>query len=114
MLAILSGAMMLSIGILGEYIGRLHFRSMQRPTFLVRVDGGDDGPRAGLPGTRLAAVVEEKHPDEIAAALRGKYDTSPQSEPAVRDAVAVRPALDQAPVRVVPDPVPSKTPTSQG
>ena len=73
MLAILSGAMMLSIGILGEYIGRLHFRSMQRPTFLVRVDGGEGGPRAGLPGTELAPVVEEKHPDEIAAALTARY-----------------------------------------
>src|SRR5690606_41772212 len=31
MLALLSGAMMLSIGIVGEYLGRLHFRSMQRP-----------------------------------------------------------------------------------
>lgn len=73
MLAILSGAMMLSIGILGEYIGRLHFRSMQRPTFLVRVDGGDGGPRAGLPGTVLAPVVEDNHPDEIAAALTARY-----------------------------------------
>ena len=73
MLAILSGAMMLSIGILGEYIGRLHFRSMQRPTFLVRVDGGDGGPRAGLPGTVLVPVVEDEHPDEIAAALTARY-----------------------------------------
>lgn len=73
MLAILSGAMMLSIGILGEYIGRLHFRSMQRPTFLVRVDGGHGGPRAGLPGTVLAPVVEDNHPDEIAAALTARY-----------------------------------------
>lgn len=73
MLAILSGAMMLSIGILGEYIGRLHFRSMQRPTFLVRVDSGDDGPRAGLPGTVLAPVVADNHPDEIAAALTARY-----------------------------------------
>ncbi|EWT00466.1 glycosyl transferase [Intrasporangium oryzae NRRL B-24470] len=77
MLAILSGAMMLSIGILGEYIGRLHFRSMQRPTFLVRVDGGEGGPRAGIPGTELEAVVEEKHPDEIAAALSARYAGGP-------------------------------------
>ena len=49
MLAILSGALMLSIGILGEYIGRLHFRSMQRPTFLVKEDSHEDGLRAGWP-----------------------------------------------------------------
>ncbi len=36
MLAILSGAIMLSLGILGEYLGRLHVRSMQRPAYLVR------------------------------------------------------------------------------
>lgn len=73
MLAILSGAMMLSIGILGEYLGRLHFRSMQRPSFLVRIDGVDDGPRAGLPGTHLPEVSISRTPDEIAAALRSKY-----------------------------------------
>ena len=31
-----SGAQMLAIGILGEYVGRIHFRSMRRPMFLVR------------------------------------------------------------------------------
>ncbi|WP_377643921.1 glycosyltransferase family 2 protein [Oryzobacter terrae] len=36
MLAVLSGAIMLSLGILGEYLGRLHVRSMQRPAYLVR------------------------------------------------------------------------------
>lgn len=73
MLAMLSGAMMLSIGILGEYLGRLHFRSMQRPTFLVRVDGRRDGPRAGLPGTSLPEVTEGRQPDEVAQALHLKY-----------------------------------------
>lgn len=73
MLAIFSGAMMLSIGILGEYLGRLHFRSMQRPTFLVRVDGRHDGPRAGLPGTSLPEVTEGRRPDEVAQALHLKY-----------------------------------------
>jgi hypothetical protein len=65
MIALFSGAMMLSIGILGEYLGRLHFRSMQRPTFLVRVDSHDEGlsVRPPLP------LVEDAGPDEIAAAL---------------------------------------------
>ncbi|MGO4599607.1 glycosyltransferase family 2 protein [Terrabacter sp. 2RAF25] len=128
MLAILSGAMMLSIGILGEYIGRLHFRSMQRPTFLVRVDGGDDGPRAGLPGTRLAAVVEEKHPDDIAAALRGRYGASEQNAPQAPEAPEAaeppvdggpvdrepvdRGPVDRGPVEAPPEPVSSKWPPS--
>ena len=35
MVALFSGAQMLSIGILGEYLGRLHFRSMGRPSYVV-------------------------------------------------------------------------------
>lgn len=66
MIALFSGAMMLSIGILGEYLGRLHFRSMQRPTFLVRVDSHEEAAVAHPP---LAVVVEDAGPDEIAAAL---------------------------------------------
>jgi glycosyltransferase involved in cell wall biosynthesis len=60
MIALFSGAQMLSIGILGEYVGRIHFRGMQRPTFLVRVDGQDEPP-----------VVRPPHqtPDGVAAAL---------------------------------------------
>lgn len=73
MLALLSGAMMLSIGILGEYLGRLHFRSMQRPTFLVRVDARHKGPRAGLPGTQLPEVGVGRGPDEIAQALTDQF-----------------------------------------
>jgi undecaprenyl-phosphate 4-deoxy-4-formamido-L-arabinose transferase len=53
LLTMFSGAMMLSIGILGEYLSRLHFRSMRRPMYLVRSDTGvgcgdaddDDRPR---------------------------------------------------------------------
>ncbi|HMR48920.1 MAG TPA: glycosyltransferase family 2 protein [Arachnia sp.] len=73
MTALFSGVMMLSLGILGEYLGRLHFRSMQRPTFLVRVDGKDSGPSAGLPGTALPEVGSTVTPDEIARALRAHY-----------------------------------------
>lgn len=42
MIALFSGAQMLSIGILGEYLGRLHFRSMGRPTYVIarEVRGG--------------------------------------------------------------------------
>ena len=71
LLTAFSGAMMLSIGILGEYIGRLHFRSMQRPAYLVRVDGHTDGPVAGVPGLELPHVVEPGlAPDAVADAVR--------------------------------------------
>jgi glycosyltransferase involved in cell wall biosynthesis len=70
MIALFSGAQMVSLGILGEYIGRMHFRGMQRPTYLVRVDGRDDGPRAGLSfGAQPPANVHED-PDSVAAELR--------------------------------------------
>lgn len=36
MVAVFSGAQMLSLGVMGEYIGRLHTRSMGKPTYLVR------------------------------------------------------------------------------
>ncbi len=42
MVALFSAAQMLSIGILGEYLGRLHFRSMGRPTYVLAEDIGPD------------------------------------------------------------------------
>ena len=79
LLTAFSGAMMLSIGILGEYIGRLHFRSMQRPAYLVRVDGDDSGPFAGVPGLELPHVDEiEASPDAVAMAVA---DTDPDGHP---------------------------------
>jgi glycosyltransferase involved in cell wall biosynthesis len=72
LLTAFSGAMMLSIGVLGEYIGRLHFRSMQRPAYLVRVDGHADGPSAGVPGLELPHVTEDEvGPDAVAEAVTG-------------------------------------------
>lgn len=35
-IAIFSGAQLFTIGIIGEYLARMHFRSMDRPTYLVR------------------------------------------------------------------------------
>ena len=40
MVALFSGAQMLSLGVIGEYLGRLHTRSMGKPTFVVRHDTG--------------------------------------------------------------------------
>ena len=39
---IFSGAQLLALGIIGEYLARMHFRSMDRPVFVVRTDT-DDG-----------------------------------------------------------------------
>jgi undecaprenyl-phosphate 4-deoxy-4-formamido-L-arabinose transferase len=42
-IAILSGAQMFALGIIGEYLARMHFRMMERPTYTVRsTTAGDD------------------------------------------------------------------------
>ena len=68
-----SGAMMLSVGILGEYLGRLHFRSMERPTYLVRVDSQHDAPTAGVPRLAPTTTEPEPGPDEVADAIVGHW-----------------------------------------
>ena len=35
-IAIFSGAQLFALGIIGEYLARLHFRTMERPTYAVR------------------------------------------------------------------------------
>jgi undecaprenyl-phosphate 4-deoxy-4-formamido-L-arabinose transferase len=57
LVAILSGAQLFALGIIGEYIGRMHYRSMRQPVYLVsattddarRIDSedGDGGDGAG-------------------------------------------------------------------
>jgi glycosyltransferase involved in cell wall biosynthesis len=42
MVAVFSGAQMLSLGIIGEYLGRMHTRSTGKPTFLVKSDSDDE------------------------------------------------------------------------
>jgi len=37
-IAIFSGAQLFALGIMGEYLARMHFRSMQKPPYVVRVD----------------------------------------------------------------------------
>jgi hypothetical protein len=35
-IVIFSGAQLLALGIMGEYLARMHFRMMERPTYTVR------------------------------------------------------------------------------
>jgi undecaprenyl-phosphate 4-deoxy-4-formamido-L-arabinose transferase len=35
-IAIFSGAQMFALGIIGEYLARMHFRSMERPAYTIR------------------------------------------------------------------------------
>jgi undecaprenyl-phosphate 4-deoxy-4-formamido-L-arabinose transferase len=36
--ALFSGAQLFALGIMGEYLARMHFRSMQKPPYVVRND----------------------------------------------------------------------------
>jgi undecaprenyl-phosphate 4-deoxy-4-formamido-L-arabinose transferase len=44
--AVFSGAQLFALGIIGEYLARMHFRSMQKPPYVVR-DSTD--PEKGCP-----------------------------------------------------------------
>ncbi len=41
-IAIFSGAQLFALGIIGEYLARMHFRSMDRPAYVVRDVTGDE------------------------------------------------------------------------
>ena len=46
-IALFSGAQLFALGIIGEYLARMHFRSMQKPPYVVREDIGPGGsPRS--------------------------------------------------------------------
>src|SRR5204862_310910 len=40
-IAIFSGAQMFALGIIGEYLARMHFRSLERPPYTIREQGSD-------------------------------------------------------------------------
>lgn len=42
-IALFSGAQLFALGIMGEYLARMHFRSMQKPPYAVRTDMGSKG-----------------------------------------------------------------------
>lgn len=42
LIAIFSGAQLFALGIIGEYLARMHFRAMDRPTYLVREKTGEE------------------------------------------------------------------------
>jgi undecaprenyl-phosphate 4-deoxy-4-formamido-L-arabinose transferase len=37
-IAIFSGVQLFALGIIGEYLARMHFRIMERPTYIIRED----------------------------------------------------------------------------
>lgn len=55
-ISIFSGAQLFALGIIGEYLARMHYRSMERPPYVVRVTAhsGDSSQ------SRVVAIEEEK------------------------------------------------------
>lgn len=49
MIAIFSGAQLFALGVIGEYLGRMHARSMQQPTYTVREIADAHAARAAEP-----------------------------------------------------------------
>lgn len=43
-ITIFSGAQLLALGVMGEYLARMHFRTMERPAYVVRASTDDDDP----------------------------------------------------------------------
>lgn len=43
LVSILAGAQLFGLGVIGKYLGRMHFRSMQRPTYVIRERRGRVG-----------------------------------------------------------------------
>jgi hypothetical protein len=41
-ISLFSGAQLIALGVIGEYIGRQHFRSMRLPMYVLRPELGDD------------------------------------------------------------------------
>ena len=43
-IAIFSGAQLFALGVIGEYLARMHFRTMNRPAYAIRNVGGGENP----------------------------------------------------------------------
>jgi glycosyltransferase involved in cell wall biosynthesis len=56
-ISIFSGAQLFAIGVMGEYLARMHTRLMDRPSYVIREVAGNDGPAEDL--RQLAAATEE-------------------------------------------------------
>jgi undecaprenyl-phosphate 4-deoxy-4-formamido-L-arabinose transferase len=53
-IAIFSGAQLFALGIIGEYLARMHFRMMDRPSYDILSDVGAGGRRVAVDGERDA------------------------------------------------------------
>jgi undecaprenyl-phosphate 4-deoxy-4-formamido-L-arabinose transferase len=63
MVALFASAQLVALGVLGEYVGRIHAGGMGRPTYVIREweqgDVGETGPAGEPEGHRLVTVVRQ-------------------------------------------------------
>jgi glycosyltransferase involved in cell wall biosynthesis len=69
MTALFSGLTMLSLGVIGNYVGRLYMSAQNRPTYVVRLQGRP-GRHVGLPSAVPVAESSEEERDALADAQR--------------------------------------------
>ena len=55
---IFSGAQLFTLGVIGEYLARMHYRMMAKPAYVVRADSRASGVREG-PARASADEVAE-------------------------------------------------------
>lgn len=67
MTAVFSGMTMLSLGVIGNYLGRMYTSSQNKPTYVVRVQG-DMGRRVGISTSPVVAGHSEAERDAVATA----------------------------------------------
>lgn len=79
-ITLFSGVQLLSLGVLGEYIGRMHFRSMGRPPYIVRETHEHDPARSAS-----VERSEPQHTDEHAGASTRPPVDQPTAGPAEHD-----------------------------
>lgn len=60
---IFSGAQLLALGIIGEYLARMHFRTMERPPYAVREQTAAGNPRFG---STIKAITTSRGSDHAA------------------------------------------------
>jgi glycosyltransferase involved in cell wall biosynthesis len=79
-IALFSGATLMSLGIIGDYLGRMHFRSMGRPPYWIREGAGAASHGAGLPSTQLSARRDGAGSREVDG-VQGELGPEAQADP---------------------------------
>jgi dolichol-phosphate mannosyltransferase len=70
--AFFSGIQLLSLGVMGEYVGRIYDETRQRPKYIVESSYGLDGDESGS-DARDPAPAEDRVPEDTQAVVQSRY-----------------------------------------